>query len=332
MIRTGWKFLLLSLLMTPGLALAQPRAVAVEPVVDQGVVNRGTRIRHRFEIRNEGDETLTIREVQPACGCTVAEFDRAIEPGETGAVNAVVDTSDFRGPIAKGITVFTTDPENARFTLTIKANVRMQIESKPGYARMIVVQGEPTEPLRQWLWASEGPPLQIESVTSPVPYLSVTHRQAAAEERKSGGADRQWLVDLKLADDAPVGPVAGNVIVRTNHPRQPELRIPVSGFVRPVISVKPRAADFGSFELTQAMVAVLELQNLGSGQISITSAETEMAGVALEIVEGEPGRRYEVRVTLEPGMATGSFEGLVKIGTSSKLMPTIEVPLKGTVL
>jgi hypothetical protein len=308
---------LVALAVLPAAALAQPRAVAVDPIKDVGNVNRGAKIEHRFEIQNDGDKDLTIREVQPACGCTVAEFDRTIAPGQAGFVQAVVDTSDFRGPIAKSVTVFTTDPENAKFNLTIKADIRMQIESQPGYARMIVVQGELVEPSRQWLWTPEGPELEIKGVTSPYPFLEVSHRLATAEERKSG---------------APVGPMAGNVIVRTNHPRQPEVRIPVSGFVRPVVSVKPRAADFGRLELSEPFSATLEVKNLGSGQVSVLSASTDLSGAATEVEEVEAGKLYRVQVTLQPGMATGPFRGKLQIETSSKLAPTLEVELKGTVL
>ena len=35
-----------------------------------------------FEIANDGDQPLEITEVRPSCGCTVAEFDKVIEPGE----------------------------------------------------------------------------------------------------------------------------------------------------------------------------------------------------------------------------------------------------------
>ncbi|MDH3253961.1 MAG: DUF1573 domain-containing protein, partial [Acidobacteriota bacterium] len=258
----------LAVTLVPTLVLAQPRAVVVDPIKDVGVVSRGQKIDHRFEIRNEGTSELTIREVKPACGCTIAEFDRTIAPGASGSLHAVVDTKDFRGPIAKSVTVFTTDPENAKFNVVIKADVRSQIETRPGYSRMIVVQGEPTEMSQQWLWASEEPDFEIRSVKSPYPFLQVGFREATEQERKSEGAKRQWLVEMTLSRDAPVGPLADHVIVRTDHPRQQEVRIPVSGFVRPVVSVRPRVANFGRLELTGPFSAVLDVENLGSGKIS----------------------------------------------------------------
>src|SRR5690349_8556368 len=77
------------------LAAGKPKAVVVEPIKDAGTVSKGDKISHDFLIKNEGDADLEILNVQPACGCTVAEFDKTIAPGQTGKVHAVVDTSTF---------------------------------------------------------------------------------------------------------------------------------------------------------------------------------------------------------------------------------------------
>src|SRR5882757_6798837 len=84
---------------TPGKAAGKPKATVVEPVKDVGSVPKGQKIIHDFVIKNDGDADLTITNVQPACGCTVAEFDKLIKPGATGKVHAVVDTAAFGGPI-----------------------------------------------------------------------------------------------------------------------------------------------------------------------------------------------------------------------------------------
>ena len=87
-----------------------PAAVALEIVKDFGVVNKGQRVTHEFQIRNDGDAVLQITEVRPSCGCTVADFDRTVAPGATGKVKATVDTRNFKGGIAKSVRVFTNDP------------------------------------------------------------------------------------------------------------------------------------------------------------------------------------------------------------------------------
>lgn len=324
--------LFLASFLAPTTAAAQPRAIAPEMVVDVGRVMRGEAIEHRFEIRNEGSKTLTIRGVEPACGCTVAKFDRTIAPGASGTVDAVVDTEDFKGPIAKAVTVYTDDPLNAKLELVIKADVRTQIESTPGYARFIVVQGEPSEGSRQWLWASESPALEVRSVESPLPFLKASFRRAGDSEATSRGGEGQWIVDLSLTRDAPVGPFADHVVVRTDHPGQQSVKIPISGFVRPVVAVRPRVADFGRLELTQPFSAVLEVENLGSAEVAVLGVSTDLEGAAAVVEEIEAGKRYRVEVTLPADMAKGEFRGTLAIETTSTRAPRVEVDLRGTIL
>src|SRR3954467_12599449 len=134
-------FLVAAVLFADG----KPKAVAVEPIKDVGTVPKGDKAVADFLIRNDGDAVLEITNVQPACGCTVAEYDKTIAPGKTGKVHAVVDTSTFNGPIAKGVTVFTNDPAMPQIELTVRAKVEPYINVKPGYARYTTVQGEALE-------------------------------------------------------------------------------------------------------------------------------------------------------------------------------------------
>src|SRR5437870_3299398 len=100
---------LCAILIAAALALAadagKPKAVAAEPIKDMGVVPKGEKVTHDFLIKNDGTVPLEITEVRPACGCTVADFDKKIAPGQSGKVHVVVDTETFAGPIAKGVSV-----------------------------------------------------------------------------------------------------------------------------------------------------------------------------------------------------------------------------------
>ena len=91
-------------------AAKAPRLTLTEPLKDFGTVPKGTKIDWSFEVKNTGTSTLEITNVKPACGCTVAEFDKTIEPGKTGKGVAHVDTTTFTGPNSKGITIQTNDP------------------------------------------------------------------------------------------------------------------------------------------------------------------------------------------------------------------------------
>src|SRR5262249_19941213 len=187
-------------------AAGKPKAVAAEAIKDMGTVAKGDKITSEFVIRNDGDAVLEITNVQPACGCTVADFDKTVPPGKTGKGRTVVDTTNFAGPISKGVTVFTNDPDVPQIELTVRAKVEPYISVKPGYARYITVQGEPLEGnIVQTLWASDGAPFDIEKTESPWPYLTVTSREATDAERVPEGKGKQWRVEMKRSNDAKEG-------------------------------------------------------------------------------------------------------------------------------
>lgn len=314
-------------------AQGKPKIAAVEPIKDAGTVPKGEKIVQDFVLRNDGDAVLEITNIQPACGCTVAEFDKSIAPGKTGKVHASVDTSTFNGAIAKGLTVFSNDPATPQLELTIRAKVEPYISIKPGYARYVTVQGEPVEgDITQTLWTNDGSSMDITGVDSPWPYLKVTYREAKPEERQPDSKGKQWRIEMKLSNDAKVGPLAEYVTVHTNHPKQKIVQIPVTGFVRPMIAVTPQVADFGTIELKEATKKVINIRNFATEPIKVTGVEETVKGIEAKLEPLNDGREYQVQLTLSPELAKGSFEGKLTIRTDSAKMPVLEVPLKGTIL
>jgi hypothetical protein len=315
------------------LAAGKPKATIAEPLKDVGTVSKGDKIVHDFVIKNEGDADLQITNVQPACGCTVAEFDKVIKPGQTGKVHAVVDSATFSGPISKGVSVFTNDPEHPQIELTIHAKVEPYISIKPGYARYITVQGEPLEGnIAQTLWAPDGTSWDITGIDSPFPFLAVTFHEAKPEERLPDAKGKQWKVEMKLSNQAKVGPLSDYVTVHTNHPKQKIVQIPVSGFVRPVVATTPPNADFGKIELKEPLKKALNIRNFATEPIKVTSVDPTLPkGIETKLETLEEGREYQVRIILNPELAKGPFLGKLVIHTDSPKVPTLEVEVKGIV-
>jgi len=314
----------LALLALPALAAA-PRAVVDKPVVDVGKVKKGDPIQHEFVIRNAGDAPLEITEVKPSCGCTVAEYDAVIAPGATGRVKTVVKTDSFGGGIAKSVTVFTNDAGNPRLNLVVKALIHEAVVARPGYARFMTVQGQPVDTSVQTVSSTDGTDIEVLSVKSPYPFVKAIHSR---DEDKAG----RWRVELSLDGGAPAGPLADYVVVRTNHPEQAEVKIAVSGLVRPIIAVAPKVADFGRREVVEPQSKSLEVKNLGPAAVELTEATSDVAGLEAVIESIEEGRHYRIQLTLTDALPKGDFEGRLTIKTSSARQPVIEVPLRGTIL
>ena len=309
-----------------------PRLVVAEPIHDAGDVSKGEQVKVDFVIENQGEAELEITAVQPACGCTVASFDKKIAPGGKGKIHAELDTSDFQGPLAKTITVASNDPINPRLTLTIKVKVEPHIAVHPGYARYIYVQTLDPGTVSQTLWSLDEQDFKVLDVQSPYPFVKATYHEATEAERRPEATGRQWRIDMTIQPDAEVGPLREFLVVKTNHPKQPEVRIPISGFVRPLLHVTPQIADFGAIQLDgQPHEVALTLVNFGEDAITIEGVDSTVPGVEAKAEATEAGRRFKITVTLGPNVGKGPLSTMIKIRTSSPAQPVYEVAIKGTI-
>ncbi len=308
----------------------KPKAVVPAPIFDGGIVQKGAKVIHDFEVRNEGDADLQILDVRPACGCTVASFDRLIPAGGTGHVHLEVDTTAFTGPIAKAATVLTNDPAMPSFQLTVQAAVRPLIGVSPGYARFIFVQGAAPGTISQTLWAEDGQDFQVSKATAPNSFMKTSFHEATEKEREPTGKGRQWVVELTLPSDAPVGELRNFLTIETNHPKQTEVQVPISGFVRPLFVVTPPTLDFREVAVDQPKSYTAAFVNYGEAPITIQKVEVTVPGITAKIQELDAGHRFRLTLAITPGLAKGPFSGQLRITTSSPQVPVFEAPVLGT--
>lgn len=323
---------LLITLAVPAQAAA-PRAVAVDPIQDAGVVRRGANVTFTFQLRNEGDAALVVDEVRPACGCSVPQFAPRIAPGATGEIEVVLETFALEGPLAKSVKVYTNDTANPVLLLTLKADVRRLVEARPDYLRFRHTVGEPAPTIAVTVWAPDRPRLQVEGVTSPFPYLRALAREASAETRLPDVTGRQWRLEFTLAADAPLGGAADEVVVRTDHPREPELRLPVSIHVQPVVEVIPAALELGELAPGTQRTWVLEVRNHATADIPVHGVQSDLPAVTatVEPVEGQEGRLWDLTVEADTTGLTGEIAGTLTLETGSTAQPTVTVPVRGRV-
>jgi len=192
-----------------------PRLTIVQPVKDYGTIPKGEKLEWSFEIKNTGNADLLILAAKPGCGCTVADFDKVIKPGQTGHVTAHVDTTNFSGPIAKPVTLETNDPTTPTAQLTINAIVKPYVEAHPaGFVRFQLLQGE-TETQSVTLYSDEEEPFEIKEVQVPPDenYIKVTTNKIENEADRVPGigqpGQNQYKVNITVGGtDAKIGPLA----------------------------------------------------------------------------------------------------------------------------
>jgi hypothetical protein len=317
-----------------------PRLTIVDPVKDFGVVPKGDKLDWSFIIKNTGNADLQIIAARPGCGCTVADFDKVIKPGESGKVNAHVDTTNFAGPIAKGVTVETNDPNTPTSQLTIHAVVKPYVEAYPaGFVRFNMLQGD-TESQSLVFYSEEDDPFQITKIEVPGDYVKASFKKIEVDSEKAQGVGRpgqnQYKVDITVGGpDAKIGPLADKVHIITNSKHQPEYFVSLSGVIRPTIRVEPLGINFGEIapsDSAATRVVMLKSNDLKTpDRFVVTKAETDTPLVGASVKPTPNKGEYEVTLQIAKGAKAGDINGNVKIYTSDKINPVVTVPIKGTV-
>ena len=320
-------------------AAKAPRLTLTEPIKDFGTVPKGEKLDWSFEVLNSGSTDLEIIAARPACGCTVADFDKVIKPGQKGKVTAHVDTTNFSGPIAKSVTLETNDASTPTAQVTITAVVKPYVEAHPrGFVRYNMLQGEVRKETIT-LYSEDEKPFEILKVESPYEWIKVDYRKAEGDKIVKGvgrPGQAQYLVDVTVGgDDARIGPLAEKIKITTNSTRQPEYSISVSGVVRPTFRVEPSGVNFGDVAPTDdaaTRTIIVRSNSMETPEaFSVTKVESGIAGVSAVVKPTDKKGEYEVTLQIAKDAKPGALDGPVVIHTSDRIKPVVTVPVKGSV-
>ena len=325
-----------------------PRLTIVEPVKDYGTIAKGEKLDWSFLVKNTGDSDLQIIAAKPGCGCTVADFDKVIKPGETGKVTAHVDTAAFAGPIAKTVTLETNDPTTPTSQLTIHAVVKPYVEAFPaGFVRFNLLQGE-ADTQSVMLYSEEDEPFQVTKIdlpidpatNEPLKWIKVTYDKVGEADKAPNvgrpGQD-QYKVNITVGGaDAIVGALGEKIHIFTNSKHQPEYPVSIAGVIRPTLRVEPSILNFG--EVTPNDVAATRMVMLHSNNLKapesfvVSKAETSVPALVTASVKPSANKgEYEVTLQIAKDAKPGDVDGAVTIYTNDKINPIITVPMKATI-
>ncbi|HXH37976.1 MAG TPA: DUF1573 domain-containing protein [Thermoanaerobaculia bacterium] len=317
-----------------------PRLTIVEPVKDYGTIPKGEKLDWSFEVKNTGDSDLQIIAAKPGCGCTVADFDKVIKPGQTGKVTAHVDTTAFAGPIAKTVTLETNDPTTPTSQLTIHAIVKPYVEAFPaGFVRYNLLQGE-TDTQNVILYSEEEEPFQVTKVETPGDWVKASFEKITNEADKAPNVGRpgqdQYRVKITVGGaDAKLGPLSDKIHIITTSKHQPDYFVSLSGVIRPTFRVEPSALNFGEVapaDVAATRMVVVHSNNLKAPETFVVSrAESSIPAVVTSVKPTANKGEYEVTLQIAKDAKPGDIDGAVKIFTNDKVNPVVTVPMKATV-
>ena len=316
-----------------GKAIAAPKIEIAQETKEMGTVPKGQVIETDFIIKNVGGSDLVITDARPSCGCTVSNFDKLIKPGAEGKVHTSVDTKSFSGPISKSVLVVSNDPDRPQMNLFVKALVKPFVDVAPqAYVRFSVVKGDPAS--QDVVLISEEKGFKPVVAETAQPYVKAEVSAAGDKDKIAGRPGDQYKLAISVTADAPEGLLNAPIRLTTGVAQQPTLEIPVSGIVRPRVSVTPITVNFGNFTAGKDPITrnIVVTNNKPGTPVKVTKAEVSVPGFMTDVVPTQEGVSYTVVVKASDKVKKGAVDGKVTLYTSDKEKATIEIPLKGEAL
>lgn len=302
----------------------RPIIKAENPVHDFKTVWVGPDLRHTFTIKNEGQETLKIEAVRPACGCTVAgKYPMTIAPGESGEFPFATASTRLRGKFEKGITISSNDPVTPDLQLKIRGEVKHYVDVVPKNVYFGKI-GKPEAQTRVVkITNNADKPLELELGKLPKGNID-----AKLVTKEPGQA-----FELHVTAEPPfnTGILFKRISLKTNIEAQKTVDVEVRGNIPlrleldpPVLNVSRRSAAGDSRGTTRT----IKFTNHGDTPVKLLDATIDDPGIALQIVEQSEGKKYSVAAHFPPGYDLPSTGRTITLKTDDEAKPTINVPVK----
>lgn len=322
-----------------------------EQGVDFGRVRQGQQVERRVTFRSTGSGALCIRDVQTGCGCVKARLDgdkRRFEPGETGTLVLLLDSTGRHGVQSKAFSLVTNEIGQARRTWPVHADIALGVvaqatgldfgrprkgaacvasvrlasprDEAPWKVTRVTVKGMGTEPAPDCTW---------EAREVPDPQLKVVEVVVTHPGRSQNGLWR-----------APV-------IVELDHPERREVLLDAQMLILAPVAATPPQAIFGyveaggsprelpvyfrpattpgvPFQVREPRIVPLAGQAFDAGGAPFVASAVEAPPA------GQPGWVVRVRYDGAP-RAPGLLEAELVVATDLPEQPEVRVPLRATV-
>ncbi len=118
------------------------------------------------------------------------------------------------------------------------------------------------------------------------------------------------------------------VTVTSNDPVTPTLRLRISGEIKARVSVAPRAAAFSHIgESAEPPPSTIKLTNNTDEPLTLALESTASGPFSAELIETQPGKEFELKVTARPPYAPKLNKGQFVVKTNFESEPTVQVPV-----
>lgn len=309
-----------------------PRITFARPAYDFGDVDEGAPVTHLYRFRNTGRGPLRIGDIHASCGCmAAAAARREVPPGGTGTIRAVYHTQGRPGRTMKNITVDTNDPKAPSFSLSFTVNVVRDIDVQPDRVYFFGVKQGQGRAITLTALGKPGRRLKIRNVSTRDHRVRVTSAPLTQAGTTPTAPGRYGItLVVEMPGDASIGEISDEIVLLTDHPRKPEVRIPVNGEVVGRIQAFPKTVFMG--DLGQPQTVNLYVDPPDGFAIRNVSTEKGLVKPWVRALPRPGGQKQYNLVVSGPNpgrLAPGEFNDVIVLKTNEPKQREVRVGVKG---
>ena len=168
-----------------------------------------------------------------------------LKPKESTEIRLTWKTKEFNGKFSQSSSILTNDPEHPKLEFVVEGTVRPAVVLFPPTSTVNFLTISNTEEDHKYKIAvasPDKPDLKITKLTSSKPDLIVAEQQPLTEaECKDLKVEAGHRVTINAKAGLPLGAFREEIVIGTDHPQQPEVKLTVTGKMEGPISVSPQS-------------------------------------------------------------------------------------------
>jgi hypothetical protein len=320
----------------------QPKVEVEEPLVhDFGVMAQQDKGVHSWKVKNVGEGELEMWMDSSTCSCTIAKLKSedgktkpkvVVKPGDSTTIDLEWETRNNQNDYVKGATIATNDPSRPLFKLDVKGKVFPPIVIyPPEMIRFEAISNEEPNGQSVGVFSYDRPSTKVTKLTTSRPELIVAKQVAFTDKDrqhlkiKSGGC----RVDVEVKPGMPVGSFQEELVIETDHPLQPVVKVSIAIRTTGPISIVPmglRLTDVTSKKGITRDLAILVRGGRPTKFEVVRKPDKLEVSIEPSATETQKGR-YLLRISVPPGTAPGHVEDSIIIKTDHPHASEIKIPV-----
>jgi hypothetical protein len=308
-----------------------------------GAMVLDTKGTHTWEFKNVGAGPLDVWLEETTCSCTVATFAADPAKAKTGEKKKVTIAPGGSTPIevsweghkwgrfGQTATLGTNDPDNPAVMLTILGLIIAPVDVQP--SETIAFPDISTEEAHRatlTIISPDRPELKLTRIATSKPGLIVVEVQPmTAEELGQKKVKSGYNLTVEIKPGMPLGRFTEDLMIDTDHPKRPGMKLTIAGNAIGPISVVPDRVQMSGVPSRKGASRDLALVVREDRETHFeVASKPEKLEVSITRDE-KPGAkgRYRLTVTVPPGLSPGVLDHPIVLKTDHPKVSEVRIPV-----